>query len=205
MGMTLGVGSTSTVTNTRETTFAYNAQGLLESITDPENMTTSYTYDAVGRMTGITRPDTSTVGFTYDLNGNMTVLTYPSTIDHGFGYNAVNRNSSYQTPLSGSYSYIYDKDRRLIQTNFPSGLQTNNIYANGRLEQIQTSDGNVDLTYLCSTKVESMTKGAETIAYGYDGKLVTSETFAGTLNQLFDYTYDNDFNVLSLSLCWKSY
>ena len=53
-------------------------------------------------------------------------------------------------------------------------IQINNIYANGRLEQIQTPEGNIDLTYLCSTKVESMTKGPESITYGYDGKLVTS-------------------------------
>ena len=118
---------TSTSANTKATTFAYNAQGFLESITDPENQTTIYTYDAVGRMTAINRPDSTTVGFTYDQNGNMTLLTNPSDIDHGFGYNTVNLKNSYRTPLSGSYSYIYDKDRRLVRTNFPSGSQINNI------------------------------------------------------------------------------
>jgi len=190
---------TSIITNTRETSFAYNAQGFLESITDPENHTTSYIHDAVGRMTGINRPDSSSVGFTYDQNGNMTVLTNPSTIDHSFGYNAVNRNGSYQTPLSGSYTYIYDKDRRLVQTNFPSGNQINNIYANGRLEQIQTPEGNVDLTYLCSTKIDSITNGTESISYGYDGKLVTSEALGGTLSQTLSYGYNNDFNVTSFT------
>ncbi len=190
---------TSIIADTRENGFAYNAQGFLESITDPENHTTSYTYDPVGRMTGIDRPDGSSVGFTYDANGNMTVLTNPSAIDHGFGYNAVNRNSSYQTPLSGSYSYVYDKDRRLVQTNFPSGYQINNIYANGRLEQIQTPEGNIDLTYLCSTKIDSITKGTESITYGYDGKLVTSEALSGTLNQALSYGYNNDFNLQSFT------
>jgi RHS repeat-associated protein len=129
----------------------------------------------------------------------MTVLTNPSSINHGFGYNKVNLNSSYQTPLSGSYSYVYDKDRRLKQTNFPSGNQINNIYANGRLEQIQTPEGNIDFTYLCGTKVGSITKGTESITYGYDGKLVTSETLSGTLNQVIGYTYNDDFNVTSLA------
>ncbi|MBN1841374.1 MAG: hypothetical protein JW883_03705 [Deltaproteobacteria bacterium] len=190
---------TSILTNTRETSFVYNAQGFLDSITDPEDHITYYTYDAVGRMTGISRPDTSTLGFTYDQNGNMTVLTNPNTIDHGFGYNAVNRNSAYQTPLSGSYTYIYDKDRRLIQTNFPSGNQINNIYANGRLEQIQTPENNIDLTYLCGTKVGSITNGTETITYGYDGKLVTSEALTGTLNESLGYSYNNEFNLNSFT------
>jgi YD repeat-containing protein len=190
---------TSIATNTRQTTFTYNAQGFLESITDPENETTTYSYDAVGRMTGIRRPDTSSVGFTYDKNGNMTVLTNPSNIDHGFGYNLVNLNSSYNTPLSGSYSYVYDKDRRLTQVNFPSGKQINNIYANGRLEQIQTPEGNVDLSYSCSTKVDSITKGLESILYDYDGSLVTAETLTGSLDKSLEYTYNNDFALSSFT------
>jgi YD repeat-containing protein len=190
---------TSVDTNTRGTDFAYNAQGFLESVTDPENHTTTYSYDAVGRMTGINRPDGSSLGFTYDKNGNMTVLTNPSIVNHGFGYNKVNLNSSYQTPLSGSYSYVYDKDRRLKQTSFPSGNQIDNVYANGRLEQIRTPEGNIDFTYLCGEKVGSITKGTEAIAYEYDGKLVTSETLIGTLNQALGFTYNDDFNLVSMT------
>jgi RHS repeat-associated protein len=186
---------TSTTANTRATTFAYNAQGFLESITDPEDHTTIYTYDAVGRMTAINRPDSTSVGFEYDQNGNMTMLTNPSDIDHGFGYNLVNLKNAYQTPLSGSYSYIYDKDRRLIRTNFPSGSQINNVYDTTRLVQIQTPGGNIDLTYLCGTKVGSITNGTDTIIYEYDGKLVTSETLTGTLSQSLVYSYNHDFNV----------
>jgi RHS repeat-associated protein len=186
---------TSVDTNTRGTDLTYNAQGFLESITDPENYITSYSYDAVGRMTGINRPDGSSIGLTYNKNGNMTVLTNPSNINHGFGYNKVNLNNAYQTPLNGSYSYVYDKDRRLKQTNFPSGNQIKNIYDTTRLSQIQTPEGNIDFAYLCSTKVGSITKGSESITYGYDGKLVTFETLSGTLNQTFGYTYNDDFDL----------
>jgi RHS repeat-associated protein len=186
-------------TDTRGLDFTYNAQGFLENFTDAENHTTSYIYDAVGRVKQVNRPDTTSLWFSYDKNENMTVLTNPSTINHGFGYNKVNLNSSYQTPSSGSYTYLYDKDRRLKQTNFPSGNQINNIYANGRLEQIQTPEGNIEFTYLCSTKVGSIIKGSESITNGYDGKLVTSETMNGTLNQALVYTYDDDFNLTSLT------
>jgi RHS repeat-associated protein len=196
---------TSTSANTRATTFAYNAQGFLESITDPENQTTIYTYDAVARMTAINRPDSTTVGFTYDQNGNMTLITNPSDINHGFGYNMVNLKNAYWTPLSGSYSYVYDKDRRLIQTNFPSGKQINNVYDKTRLTQIQTPEGNINLTYLCSTKVGSITNGTATISYEYDGKLVTSENLSGALSQSLGYTYNNDFNMNSFSYAGKTH
>ncbi|MBC8233690.1 putative Ig domain-containing protein [bacterium] len=190
---------TSILTNTRETSFTYNAQGFLESITDPEGYFTTYDYDTVGRMTAIHRPDSTTVGFAYDKNGNMTVLTNPSLVGHGFGYNKVNLNGTYQAPISGSYSYVYDKDRRLVQTNFPSGKQINNIYDTIRLDQIQTPEGDIDFTYFCGTKVESIDNGTDVITYGYDGSLITSETLNGTLNQILSYTYNNDFNLQSFT------
>jgi RHS repeat-associated protein len=186
---------TSISANTRQTTFAYDAQGFLESVTDPENHTTTYSYDPGGRLTGIGRPDGGYVGFKYDKNGNMTVLTNPVDIDHGFGFDKVNLNRLYTTPLSGGYSYLYNKDRQLVRTNFPSGKQIINIYDKTRLAQIQTPEGNIDYEYLCGTKVGSITKGAESVTYSYDGKLVTSETLSGTLNHLLNYTYNSDFNV----------
>jgi len=186
---------TSMITGTRETLFSYSAQGFMDSVTDPEGYTTNYIHDAVGRVTGIDRPDGSSLGFAYDGNGNMTVLTNPSSIQHGFGFNSVNMNNSYQTPISGTYGYVYDRDRRLTEINFPSGRQIRNIYNTTRLSQVQTPEGNIDYTYLCGTKVESITKGTEAITFGYDGKLVTSKTLTGTLNQSLGYTYNNDFNV----------
>jgi RHS repeat-associated protein len=190
---------TSVNTNNRQATFGYDTQGNLFSITDPENKTTTYSYDAVGRMTGIHRPDSSSVSFTYDKNANMTVLTNPSTVNHGFGYNKVNLNSSYQTPLSGRYSYLYNRDRRLLQINFPSGKQIRNIYDKDRVIQTQTPEENIDISYLCGSKVGLITKGTEGISYGYDGSLVTSETLSGTLNQTLSYTYNNDFNLSGLT------
>ncbi len=51
----------------------------------------------------------------------MTLLNTPTPADHLFGYNRVDRNTSYRTPLSGSYTYMYDRDSRLIRTILPSG------------------------------------------------------------------------------------
>ncbi|MCP4569483.1 MAG: RHS repeat protein, partial [FCB group bacterium] len=171
---------------------------------DAENHTTSYIYDDVGRVIRMDQPDTSIVQFTYDKNDNMTVLTTPSMIDHEFGFDKVNLGDSYDAPLSGQYSYVYDKDRRLIETNFPSGKQILNVFDKTRLMQIQTPEGNIDFTYGCSTRVDSITKGAEAIAYGYDGNLLTSETLTGALNQTLSYTYNNDFNLTGFTYAGSS-
>jgi RHS repeat-associated protein len=185
----------STSTGTRVTTYGYDTRGFLASTTDAENHTTSYAYDELGRVTRIDRPDSSSLWFAYDGNGNMTLLTNPNTIDHGFGYNRVNLNDTYLTPLSGNYSFEYNRDRQLTQTNFPSGNQIINIYDSTRLIQVQTPEGNIDYTYLCGDKVASMTNGTDSIAYAYDGKLLTAENVSGTLNQALVYDYNDDFNT----------
>lgn len=129
----------------------------------------------------------------------MTVLTNPSATDHVFDYNKVNKQNAYQTPISGTYSFVYDKDRRLQQTNFPSGLQISNIYTDNLLTQTQTPEGNIDYTYLCSSKVGSISKGTESLSYDYDGSLLLSETKNGTVNQVLEFAYNNDFNLSAIS------
>lgn len=137
-------------TGTRETLFDYDSDGNLDFITDPDKHITDFDYDEMGRVKEIHRPDMTDLYFDYDENGNMEILTVPKpearTVDHIFGYNSVNLENSYTTPLTESYSYIYDRDRRLTKKIFPSGDEISYIYEPGkdRLEQIQTPEGNID-------------------------------------------------------------
>ncbi len=189
---------TSVTTGSRATVFTYRTDGNMGSITSDNRTTIFDDYDAVGRIKKMTRPDLSELSFAYDADGNMTVLTTPRPANHGFGYNKVNLPSSYTTPMSGSYSYLYDKDRRLKQINFPSGRQIKNIYANGRLTQIQTPEGDADIVYNCAD-IGSISKGGESVSYGYNGSLLISETVSGTLSGTLSYAYNNDFAVSSFT------
>lgn len=185
----------------RQMEFLYDGQGFLDTIIDPENKATSFEYDAVGRVKAVHRPDTTDIYYDYDANGNMTILTNPVPADHGFGYNKVNLSDSYDTPSSGSYSFEYDRDRRPTTTRFPSGKIIRNVYESGlnRVDFIETPEGNIDFTYLCGSKVDTITKGEESISFEYDGKLLSSETYAGTINQTLSYQYNNDFKVQTFS------
>jgi len=196
--------ATSISTNTRETRFTYDSDGNLNTVTDPQNHMTTYDHDVMGRVTAVHGPDSTALSFSYDNNGNMTVLTNPSEIDHDFGYNKVNLNSSYTPPISGNYSYLYDKDRRLTEITYPSGKQVKYIYDKTRLDRIVTPESSIDYSYLCSSKVGSITDGTNSVAYGYDSTLVTSESLAGTLNQSLTYAYNNDFNVTTFSYAGSS-
>jgi YD repeat-containing protein len=166
----------------RSISFGYNSRGFLGSVIDPLGRQTTYEYDAVGRTRGITRPDGSLIDFEYDGNGNLAVLVNPAGVSHRFGHNQVNEASAYTTPLSGSYQFRYDRDRRPTETVLPSGKTIRNVYDRGLLVRTEAPEGDVYFDYLCGSKVGSVSKGGEGIAYGYDGILLNSETLSGTLN-----------------------
>lgn len=184
---------------TRQTSFTYDENGYLQKIVAPDQKTTVYSRDELGRVTSVVRPDNTSLYFDYDDNGNLTLLTNPRNVEHAFEYNSVDANVGYRTPQSGSYRYQFDRDRRLKETVFPSGMKITNYYSGNQLDYTLTPEGEIDYNYLCATKLGSMSKGGETLSYAYDGKLVTAETLAGTLNQGLGYTYNSDFNVTSMS------
>jgi len=94
--------------------------------------------------------------------------------------------------------------RRLTGITYPSGKQVKYIYDKTRLDRIVTPESSIDYSYLCSSKVGSITDGTNSVAYGYDSTLVTSESLAGTLNQSLTYAYNNDFNVTTFSYAGSS-
>jgi tRNA nucleotidyltransferase (CCA-adding enzyme) len=61
----------------RGTSFSYTAEGLVDSITDPEGREVDFDYDAVGRVVRQSFPDLRSVSFAYDEAGNLTSLTPP--------------------------------------------------------------------------------------------------------------------------------
>jgi hypothetical protein len=108
----------------------------------------------------VLRPDQSRFDFAYEANGNLTLLVNLAGIEHRFGYNRVNHRSGYTKPLSGSYVYPYDRDRRPTETLLPSGRLVRNVYDHGRLIATATPERRIDFSYLCGSKVGSCGSGS---------------------------------------------
>ncbi len=176
----------------------------MASVTDPEQTTITYDHDALGRVTAVHRPDAGIIHLAYDNNGHMTVLTNADTIDHGFSYSAVGKRDGYQTPLSGSYSYDFDRDRRPTAINFPSGQQILYEHDPALLTRIVTPEGNIDYTYTCGDQVQQVSRDGESIGYTYDGSLLTGIDLSGSLNQGIELAYDDDFRLSSITYAGSS-
>jgi len=189
----------STTTGGRTTAMGYDTNGNIDYIMTPDNKNVDYTYDIMGRLFFEARPDGSTVEYQYDVNGNQTILTNPNEISFGFNYTANNQRRNFVQPLSGTYSYLYDKDRRLKTVTLPSGETITNAYVQGNLSTTTTPEGVKSFNYLCGSRLGSAVLNGESVAFGYDGSLVTSDIRAGILNRVIGYTYNNDFKVTSVS------
>ena len=191
---------TSIQTHTRSKALTYNARGFLESYNEGAGRTTTFTHDDAGRVTGVSRPGGTPLRFQYDADGNMLVFETPLGA-HGFTYNKTALMSGYSTPLSGSYSYSFDKDRNLTRIGLPSGKRIVNTYLDGTLQQINTPEGLITFSYTgaCDNKIDSIAKAGEQVSFGYDGNMVTSEDHSGTSTRSLRYVYNDNFDMAAFS------
>ncbi len=201
--VTQGTGGTA-----RTSTFIYNPQGFLQSITDPLSRTVSFTYDAAGRVLTQTLPDLRVIQTTYDANGNVASITPPSRPAHAFGYTPIDLEASYTPPDLGigtvATSYTYNADRQLTAVTRPDGQTLTLDYepTGGRLSTLTAPTGPTTFTYHpTSGNVTGIASpGGVGLGYTYDGSLLTGTTWTGPVAGSVNRTYDTDFRVATESV-----
>jgi YD repeat-containing protein len=192
----------------RTTTLTYDSQSYLQSMTDPLGRITSFTYDAVGRPLTQTLPDGRVIQSGYDLNGNVTALTPPSRPAHAFDYTPVDLERQYTAPPvpgggTNQTATAYDADKAPMTFTRPDGAAVAFAYdPAGRLTTTTFSRGQVTTSYDATTgQVSSLTApGGISLAYTYDGALLTGTTWTGPVAGSVSRTFDVDFRVSSQSV-----
>lgn len=188
--------------------FTYNPQGFLANVTDPLGRQAKYEYDLAGRVTKQILPDNREILFTYDAKGNLTSLLPPGKPAHGFTHSSIDQVLTYvPPPVSGSgnnsTAYEYDLDKALTKITRPDLLTINFSYDTaGRLSKLTTPEGDTNYSYNATTgKLTGIAApGGESLAYTYNGALLTQTAWSGTLTGNVGYAYDNDFRVNSISV-----
>lgn len=200
--MTIGSGVAG-----RTTSFSYNNDGYLTTVTDPLGRVTSYDYYTAGRVRSESFPDGGTVLFGYDANGNMISLTPPEKPAHTVAYNALDFLSAYTPPDLGAGSattrYFYNLDRQRTQKARPDGLVIDFEYdSGGHLSTVIEPGGERHYTYhaTAGNLAGISAPGGNTLSYTYDGSLLQSETCSGDVSGSVGYGYDNNFRITSISI-----
>ncbi|MFF0066624.1 RHS repeat-associated core domain-containing protein [Streptomyces sp. NPDC005279] len=184
----------------RTWTCHYSAKGHLDQVTDPLGRATTLAYDMVGRTEAITTPDGNSLRIGYDQVGNLTAVTLPGRSPHTFDYDGAGNLAAYKPPpiteAPESTRFTYDADRLLTRIDRPGGRTTTLVYDEaGRLEQINSGGHAIECAYLEGTRrlATATSPGGVTLAYVYDGPLLTSEAWRGPVTGTVRRTYDNRF------------
>ncbi len=191
----------------RTVSMTYDANGFLETITDPLQRTVSFQYDAVGRITDQQLPDGRLIRYFYDAKGNLQSVTPPGRPQHTFTYTPVDLTDSYDPPNASSGTDVtrsfYNTERQVTQISRPDGTTVSFGYdTGGRLSSVTSSRGTTSFAYHVTkgTLTSISAPGSVTLSFTYDGSLLKSMAWSGALSGSLSWTFDTSFRLTSESV-----
>jgi RHS repeat-associated protein len=181
----------------RTTTYAYDSNGYLQSITGPvAGATTSFTYDGYGRTRTVTDPDSYALTYDYDALSRPTRTTYPDTTYEETTYNRLDPEKR-RDRLGRWSETFYDALRRSVSTRDPLGRTTTRQWCNcGSLDKILDANGNA-VTWerdLQGRVTREVRPDAAAWEYTYENTTSKLKQRKDAKNQLTNYTYFPDNN-----------
>jgi RHS repeat-associated protein len=131
------------ITENRTTTYSYDAFGFLQTLTGPATgLTSSFTYDAYGRLRTATDPEGYTTTYDYDALDRMTKATYPDGTYEEAVYNRLDREKR-RDRLGRWTQTFHDALRRIVATRDPLGRTTTRQWCTcGSLDKLIDPNGN---------------------------------------------------------------
>ena len=183
----------------------YDPQGHLASITDPSNAAVAYENDAIGQPRQTILADGRFIGTIYDADNNLSSLTTPANELHGFSYTFTDLLASYTPPPVSTPSpaahYEHDLDGRIKLVTLPDTSTVAYGYdpLSGNLKTTTYSQGVITRSYNPATgRIASVTAASgESVAFGFDGFLPTSQTWSGAVTGVVGLGYNANFQVTS--------
>ena len=185
--------------------FAYYADNLLKSVTDPFGRVTSYVYDANGNLTSTTQlsgtSNAIATSMTYDTTFNQ-LLSISDPLGHttSFAYDASGNLISITDPLQHQSTMTYDSLGRLLSTSDPLSNTTRFGYSLGDLASITDplSRTTIRSSDLVGRPVSITDPLGQTTKFAYNAlNQITSTTDA--LGSVTSFSYDLNGNLLSVT------
>lgn len=157
------------------TSFTYDANSNLLSVTDAKSQQTVYTYNNMNRTATRKDPLLKIETYTYDNNGNVATVTDRKSQVTTNTYDVLNRRTKTTFQDGTSTNSTYDAGNRVTQVqekdagNNVTATITRTYDGLDRLTQEVTAQGQVDYVYDIANRRTSMTVAGQTaVTYTYD-------------------------------------
>ncbi len=194
--------------HTVTTSYTYEPDGQLATVTDPDGNTTNYGYDSAGDLTSVTDPDGNETTYTYDADGYRLTMVAPKgnvagadAADYTTTYtpDALGRDTEVEDPDGNHTETGYDGDGNIHTVETANGHTTTTTYdADNEPTEVTYPDSSTTHTvYDDSGDVIAQTnQNDQTTTYAYDtlGHLIAS---TDPLGRTTTYAYDLDGNQIS--------
>lgn len=193
--------------NATASSFVHNADGTIQTMTDPTGATNSFGYDGAGHLTALTDPgghtrtmvvdargqvnsmtdaNHQTTSFAYDAQGNRKSLTDPTGAKTAFGYDALNRLTATTDAQGHVASTQYDGNGNVLSRTDANGHTSSYLYDQAnRLVQSTDATGATNSMGFCAdlgaTPCQSVDPNGlvTTRAYDPDGRPTSVTDGAG--------------------------
>ncbi|WP_456446646.1 RHS repeat domain-containing protein, partial [Thiolapillus sp.] len=177
------------------TSFGYDGNHNLTSVTYPDGNTTRYLYDAEDRLIRQIDARGNITTFEYDATGQLTRRTYPDGTYERMTYDASGRMTTFTDANGDTTQYEYDGAYRIVRKVFADLTEETYTYTpKGQIATATNSSGTVRYEYDVNDRLATKTNpdGSET-SYLYDpnGNVIQiAVRLVGGADRTTRYTYD---------------
>ena len=186
------------------TTYGYDNNGNLTSVTDPLSNVTTRSFDALNRLFASIDPLSGKTQYQFDANDNLAQVTDPRSANTVYSYDGLGNKTKQTSPDTGTTTYTYDAAGNIITRTDARGMQT--LYAYDALNRLikksftpnshygdissvtyQYDQGKYGIGHLTGM---TDTSGATTWLYEIHGRMVQQQQTIGLVTLTTHYQYD---------------
>jgi len=179
--------------------------GWLQSMTDNLGRALGLEQDAAGRINKLTYPNGGAMSIAYDAHGNPATVATPANTACAFDYSVLDLLSAVRCgpPTGPDFTgYSYDAERKPLSVTRPEGALVSFGYdAFGRPATVAMPDRSLTYSYDAQGRVAGLLgSDGQNLALSYDGHLLDTETWSGTVAGSVGRSYDSAFRIKTLNV-----